>query len=162
MPVKIPTVRRTDSLYAKLGGQSSLEAVVKEFYGRVLADPDLAPYFAGADAASLRSQQVRFLTQALGGPAVSSGAPMGPVHEHLPPDDSAYARVAKHLTATLRSLRVPKNLAAEVVALVAPLQADIVNAFPNTAARAATRRTRYGSNRSNDRQSEQGDFEGSP
>jgi methyl-accepting chemotaxis protein len=134
MPVTLPTVRRTDSLYAKLGGQGSLDAVVEEFYGRVLADPELAPYFAGANAASLRKEQVRFLTQALGGPTVYRGEPMGPVHEHLPPEDSTYARVAKHLAAALRSLRVPKNLAEEVVALVAPLQAETVKTDTNSAA----------------------------
>ena len=73
MEVKIPTVRRTDSLYAKLGGKDSLEAVAEEFYRRVLADPELAPRFAGANAASLKSQQVRYLASVLGGPAVYHG-----------------------------------------------------------------------------------------
>ncbi len=134
MPVKLSTVRRTDSLYAKLGGQSSLKAIVEEFYGQVLADPHLASRFAGADAASMRSEQLRFLTQALGGPATYRGAPEGPVHEHLPREDRAYARVAKHLSATLSALRVPKILADEVVALVSPLEAEIVNTDPNSAA----------------------------
>ena len=134
MAVALPTVRRTDSLYAKLGGQSSLGAIVEEFYKRVLQDAKLARYFAGANAASLRNQQVRFLTQALGGPAVYTGDPVGPVHEHLPSEDGMYARVAKHFAATLRSLRVPKDLAEEVVALVAPLRAEIVETKSDPAA----------------------------
>jgi methyl-accepting chemotaxis protein len=132
--VKIPTVRRTDSLYAKLGGKDSLEAVVEEFYRRVLADPELAPRFAGANAASLKSQQVCYLTSTLGGPAVYSGEPLGPLHEHLPPEDSAYARAAQHLAASLRALRVPKNLAQEVVTLVAPQQAETSSSNTNPAA----------------------------
>ena len=135
MPIIVPTVRRTDSLYAKLGGRSSLDAIVEEFYGRVLEDPALAPCFAGMNEAALRNRQVQFLTQALGGPAVYRGEPMGPVHEHLPPKDSTYARVAKHLAATLRSLRISKDMAEEVVALVAPLRAEIVNRDTNQAAR---------------------------
>jgi hypothetical protein len=57
------------------------------------------------------------------------------VHEHLPPEDSTYARVAKHLAATLRSLRISKDLAEEVVALVAPLRAEIGNSSANPAAK---------------------------
>ena len=124
VPVKMPAVRRTDSLYAKLGGQSSLEAIVEEFYGRVLADPELAPRFAGANAALLRKQQVLFLAQVLGGPAGYSGEPVGPVHERLPPDGHTYARVSKHLAATLRSLRVPKDLATDVVTLVTSIREE--------------------------------------
>jgi methyl-accepting chemotaxis protein/truncated hemoglobin YjbI len=134
MSIVVPTVRRTDSLYAKLGGRTSLDAVVEEFYERVLEDPDLAPCFAGTNADGLRNQQVQFLAQALGGPAVYSGPPMGPMHEYLPPEDRTYARVAKHLETTLRSLRIPKDLAKEVVALVAPLPAEIVNRDTNPAA----------------------------
>ncbi len=106
---------------------------MEEFYERVLADPDLTPCFTGTNAAELRNQQVQFLTQALGGPAVYSGPPMGPVHEYLPPEDRTYAQVAKHLEATLRSLRISKDLAEEVVALVAPLLAEIVNRDTNPA-----------------------------
>jgi methyl-accepting chemotaxis protein len=135
MSVIVPTVRRTDSLYAKLGGRSSLDAIVEEFYGRVLADPALAPCFARTNEAELRNRQVQFLTHALGGPAIYRGEPIGPVHEHLPPEDSTYARVAKHLAATLRSLRISKDMAEEVVALVAPLRAEIVNRDTNPAAR---------------------------
>jgi methyl-accepting chemotaxis protein len=135
MSIIVPTVRRTDSLYAKLGGRSSLDAIVEEFYGRVLEDPALAPCFARTNQAELRNRQVQFLAQALGGPAVYRGEPMGPVHEHLPPEDSTYARVAKHLAATLRSLRISKDMAEEVVALVAPLRAEIVNRDTNPAAR---------------------------
>ncbi len=126
MAVNIPTVRRTDSLYAKLGGQRSLEAVVEDFCGRMLADPELASHFSIVNPAELRSQQVQFLMHALGGPAAYGGEPLGPMHAYLPPQTSIYARVAKHLSAALRALRVPKHLAEEVVALAAPLQAEVV------------------------------------
>ena len=34
------------SLYDRLGGEVALDAVVDEFYDRVLADEELRPYFA--------------------------------------------------------------------------------------------------------------------
>jgi methyl-accepting chemotaxis protein len=133
MPVKTATVRRTDPLYAKLGGKGALEAVVEEFYVRVLADPELAPFFANTNMTAQKVHQLQFLTQALGGPAVYRGKGMRAAHAHLPIESGHFAAVAKHLVGTLRSLRVPKNLIDEVVALVAPLKADIVNTPPASA-----------------------------
>lgn len=134
MPVMLPTVRRTDSLYAKLGGLRSLEAIVKEFFGRLLVDAELVANFKDADAASLCHEQVRFLTHVLGGPGRYAGESLGPIHQQLPAEDRVYARTVQHLEAALRSLRVPKNLAEEVVALVAPLQADSMGSKTNPAA----------------------------
>src|SRR5262245_21880572 len=35
------------SIYTEIGGHEALTSVVDDFYGRVLADPQLAPFFAG-------------------------------------------------------------------------------------------------------------------
>jgi methyl-accepting chemotaxis protein len=120
VPVRIPTVRRTDSLYAKLGGKSSLEAIVDEFCRRLLEDTELAGFFRGADAQDLKNLELRYLSSALGGPDDYIGEPFGPVYHSLPILAGLYARAEKHLAGALRALRVPKDLAAEVVALTAP------------------------------------------
>src|ERR1700744_1021457 len=99
MPVKIPTVRRTDSLYAKIGGQGSLEAIVEELYSRAQSDPMLISSFTGVNAESLRGEQVKFLAELLGGPQGYAGEPGGPIHASVPAEDAAYERVAKHLAA---------------------------------------------------------------
>ena len=135
MPVHAPAVRKTDSLYAKLGGKSAIEAVVNAFYDRVLADPELAPFFAETNMAWLKSRQVQFFTQSLGGPALYRGRAMQPAHAHLAIEDRHFALTVKHLVATLEALRVPKPLIEEVGALLAPLKADIVNPGTNSAAR---------------------------
>src|SRR5581483_2982678 len=134
MRVKIPSVRRTDSLYAKLGGKVSLEAIVDDFYERLAGDRELASCLAGAKPAALKSEQVCFLTAVLGGPAAFSGAEGGPLKELLPAEDKFYARAGRHLTASLRALRVPKHLAEEVVALAAPRRAETVKSDLNPAA----------------------------
>jgi len=122
MKLEIPTVRRTDSLYAKLGGKESLELIVREFYRRIVCDPQMSACFTGVDAAALQTRQVLFLTSMLGGPAVCAGAPHSPIHELLPSDERVWRRAALHLVASLRGLRVPKKLAEEVTALAAPLE----------------------------------------
>ena len=134
MPVKVPTVRKTDSLYAKLGGKAAIEAVVDAFYERVLADAELAPFFAQTNMAWLKSRQAQFFTQALGGPAAYKGKPMAAAHAGLAIETRHFTRTVQHLVAALQGLRVPKALVDEVAALVAPLKAEIVGAGLDSAA----------------------------
>ena len=46
-------VTTTTSIYDKIGGKPALNAVVDEFYKRVLADESLAPVFDGVDMQAL-------------------------------------------------------------------------------------------------------------
>ncbi len=48
------------SLFDKLGGTKSIEAVVDEFYKRVLADTELKPFFPKTNMTWLRMRQVQF------------------------------------------------------------------------------------------------------
>ena len=105
MQVKIPAVRRTDSLYPNLGGKSGLEAMADEFCLRMTEGPELAPFFARAHEQDLIAQQVRFLVSALGGPEECSGSPFRPFHRWLLAQDSMYSRAGKHWNASLRAAR---------------------------------------------------------
>jgi len=69
MGVKVPSVRRTDSLYAQIGGKANIGAIVDRFYEKMVADPDIRPLLAKANLAALKQQQALFLTNALSGPA---------------------------------------------------------------------------------------------
>jgi truncated hemoglobin YjbI len=60
------SAKSAKSLFDKLGGTKSIEAVVDEFYKRVLADTELKPFFAKTNMTWLRMRQVQFFTQALG------------------------------------------------------------------------------------------------
>lgn len=46
------------SLFERLGGKGAVEAAVDVFYKKVLADPQLSPFFAGLDMARQRNKQV--------------------------------------------------------------------------------------------------------
>ena len=59
--------------YDAIGGGPAVSAVVNDFYVRVLADPQLVPYFEGVDMARLKRHQVLLVTQVLGGPAKYDG-----------------------------------------------------------------------------------------
>ena len=135
-------VQNSTSLYERLGGKGSIEAAVKGFYERVLADRTLAPFFDGIDMKRQMSHLRQFLTMATGGPARYRGRSMSEAHESLAIKQKHFDSVAGHLVATLRHLGVGKALIAEVVAAVAPLAPQIVN----TPARAKGRKQQKNSN----------------
>ena len=104
-----------------------MRAAVDDFYERVLGDDSLAPFFADVDMAHQKSQQLAFLTAALGGPKRYKGRPMKEAHEHLAIAQQHFDSVATHLVETLDGLGVSQKLIDEVVAIVAPLAGSIVN-----------------------------------
>jgi len=104
-----------------------VRAAVDDFYERVLGDDSLAPFFADVDMAHQKSQQLAFLTAALGGPKRYKGRPMKEAHEHLAIAQQHFDSVATHLVETLDGLGVSQKLIDEVVAIVAPLAGSIVN-----------------------------------
>jgi hemoglobin len=50
----------TQSLFDKYGGIASIVPIVNSFYRKVLAIPDLRPYFDGVDMQKLTEHQVNF------------------------------------------------------------------------------------------------------
>jgi hemoglobin len=89
------------TLYERIGGERAITAVVEAFYGRVLADPLLAPFFAGIETDRLRRMQREFFAAALGGPIRYSGRPLHVVHAGLGIGTRHLARFLDHLTAAL-------------------------------------------------------------
>src|SRR5215831_3281067 len=124
MPVKIPSVRRADSLYAKLGGWTSIEAISHEFLRRLLADPDLAPTPAIMSPEVFTKWLACDLSHALGGPRKSMNYPCRFLDAYPSSAMTRRASIEAHLLAALRTLRVPGMLAEEVVAVFAPADAE--------------------------------------
>jgi len=118
---------RQKPLFTRLGGEAALRGVIDEFYSNVLVDPQLESFFDGVNVDWLKESQFAFLAQALGGPARYSGRDMGTAHGRLQIRQEDFDLVAGHLVGALDALEVDDELAAEVVALIAPLAAEIVN-----------------------------------
>jgi hemoglobin len=115
------------SIYGKIGGQEALIAVVDDFYTRVMADAQLAPFFAGANMSRLKGKQVEFFAAALGGPDEYSGQPMKEAHRGRDIGQVHFDLVAKYLTEALTNAGVPDDMTATIIATVAPLSRDIVS-----------------------------------
>jgi PAS domain S-box-containing protein len=111
MGVKAPAVRRTDSLYAQLGGKANIAAIADRFYEKMLADPDIRPLLAKANLASLKQRQSQFLTQTLGGPVDAKNRVTAPAHAHLLTQARHVERATTHLALALSEM----NMAPELV-----------------------------------------------
>lgn len=115
------------SIYDAIGGEQALVAVVDDFYARVLADPQLAGFFAGANMPKLKGRQVEFFAAALGGPDIYQGASMRKVHQGRGISRADFDRVAVHLTAALADAGVPAETIGQIAEAITPLADDIVS-----------------------------------
>ncbi len=73
------------SIYDKIGGYEAIEAVVEDFYVRVLADDQLGGFFTGTNMNRLKGKQAEFFAAALGGPLhrrTDETGPPGPRNHH--------------------------------------------------------------------------------
>ncbi len=116
------------SIYQQIGGHEALEAVVDDFYGRVLADDRLASFFSGTNMSRLKGKQVEFFAAALGGPEPYTGAPMRQVHQGRGITMAHFTMVAGHLAASLSAAGVPEGTAEQILAAIAPLADEIATA----------------------------------
>ena len=95
--------------YDVVGGGPAVNAVVTDFYERVLGDPQLAPYFERVDLARLKRHQVLLISQVLGGPANYDGRPLDQAHAGLGISHDDLAAVAGHLVTAMRDAGSPKT-----------------------------------------------------
>jgi hemoglobin len=96
------------------------------FFERLLADPELAPFFPGRVSDVHRRFVVTLLGEALGGPERYRGPDLATAHHGLHISDAHFDRTAGHLAATLDQLGVPGDLTERIVAIVAGLRPAVV------------------------------------
>ena len=69
--------------FDELGGRSVLEKVAKKFYDYIYEHPWIGQYFQEVEQDIIESQQVDFMSAALGGPRVYLGKLPVPGHKHM-------------------------------------------------------------------------------
>ena len=119
------------SLYQRVGGENAVLAAATLFYDKVLADPELAPFFTGLDMEQQVRKQVAFMSWAFGGPERYQYRPLREAHaglRHKGLADRHFDRVAQHLNATLQELGLAPDLIAEALGIVEGTRAQIVGA----------------------------------
>ena len=118
------------SLYKRLGGYDALAAVTDDFVGRLVSDKQLARFFGGVSRDSqkrIRQLVLDQLCAATGGPCIYIGRSMRTVHEGLGITEADWNVAVKHLGETLEKFKVGKAEQADLLKILGPLKADIVD-----------------------------------
>ena len=110
-----------DKLYEKIGGSTTINRLVQIFYDRVLADPQLAPYFPHTNMATLRAQQAMFISMLLGGSRTFDGRDLTTAHAGARAqglNDAHFDALLGHFGESLQQVDVDEDYAREILALL--------------------------------------------
>jgi len=126
---------RPATLYQRLGGKPAVEAVVDDFVVRILADNRVNKWFhhASADparAAAYKTMLADFVCQATGGPCKYKGMDMSTAHHGRGITEAAFNAVVEDLIATLDKFNVPAKEKQDLLNLLGPLKAAVVEQAP--------------------------------
>lgn len=120
-----------DSLYDRIGGEPAIDAAVKLFYDKVMADDSLRIFFEGIEMERLMNHQKLFLSFAFGGPYEYTGRAMRGAHQRLVTqhglNEVHYDRVVGHLAESLSELGVTDDLIQEVAIIAGAVKVDVLN-----------------------------------
>ena len=106
------------SLYDRIGGQSTIDTLIPAFYARVLADPDLAPFFKDTTMHSLHHMQQQFFAMALGGPVTYAGRSLAEAHHGRGINAHHFGRFVGHLVETLKDIGLSETDTDDVIARI--------------------------------------------
>lgn len=116
-----------ETLFYKLGGNSSIRAVVNEFYDRMMNDPKVSGVFKDVDLVALRKHQAEFIAYALGGPVKYESNTLQEAHKGFNITESQYETTIRHLNASLRKLNVELDDIAKIEAFIRSVKPFIIH-----------------------------------
>ena len=117
---------QTKTLYDRLGGGDAINALTESWVARVGGDNRANGKFARTDIDRLKKEIVDQLCEATGGPCTYTGRSMQETHDGMQVTAGEFDVVMQHLGGTLDELNVPKTEQDELVDLLRPMRADIV------------------------------------
>jgi hemoglobin len=79
-----------ETLFKRYGGFAKVSRIVSDFYGRVLDDDGLRPFFKGVDMSRQIDHQTKFVAYLMGGPASFTDEHIERVHAHLDIDQGSF------------------------------------------------------------------------
>ena len=92
---------KQQTLFEGVGGEQTIRELIHEFYDRVIADPDLKPFFENTSIGKLRRMQREFFSAALDGPITHTGRPLS-VHYGKDISKHHFVPYVGHLIDTLQ------------------------------------------------------------
>jgi len=114
------------SLYERLGGKDAISAVIDDFVARCAADTRINAKFVRTDIPRLKANLVDQVCEASGGPCTYSGRDMRTTHDGMSVTGGEFDALVEDLVATLDRFNVGESEKSELIGVLAPLRADIV------------------------------------
>lgn len=116
------------TLYKRLGENAAITAVVAEFVTNVGADTRINKFFAGVDLKRLNTLLVEQIGQATGGPEKYTGRDMKSTHAGMKVTKADFDALVEDLVKALDKFKVPEKEKSELLAILGPMNKDIVTA----------------------------------
>ena len=120
------TAPKNDQLYKAFGEKAGLVALMDDFMVRLLADPRTGPHFQPANQQRIKEQLVDQLCDLGGGPCQYKGADMQSSHSNLDITKSDFHALVEVLQVSMDAKGIPFRKQNEMLALLAPMNRDII------------------------------------
>jgi hemoglobin len=114
------------TLYESMGGEPALRAALDHFADIVVADDRINFTFAEANMAKFKQLLFEQLCNLSGGPCKYTGRDMRTSHTKLKINNAEFNALAEDLYISLGQAGVPYRLQNKLMALLAPMQHEIV------------------------------------
>jgi hemoglobin len=116
----------SNELFEQLGGAKAIAEIVDKMYDAVLADDELAPFFAHTDMRRLRRMQFEFIASALGGPVSYSGAELQAIHAGRGITPHHFSRFVGHLADAMEDQGATRHQVDQMLGTIAMYRDRIV------------------------------------
>lgn len=116
-----------DTIYAQIGGFSTVRGLVEDFYDRLLKEESLKHYFVGIDMSRLIRHQTDFVCMVMGGPVDYTGRQLRDSHKHLSINNKDFDLVASTLKECLLDGGLEEKHVEQIIGAVAGARGDIVS-----------------------------------
>jgi hemoglobin len=115
-----------EPLFFRMGGEAKLKAAVDELVVVMLADERINFVFAQTELTRFKHLLYTQLCELAGGPCIYDGRDMRTAHAKLPITNAHFNALTEDLYIAFERVGVSYSLQNELIALLAPMQRDIV------------------------------------
>jgi two-component system chemotaxis sensor kinase CheA len=121
------------SLFERLGGEQAIDKAVSIFYGKVLMDSRINPFFENIDLCEQMEMMKKFMAYAFGGVSEYDGKILEQAHRPLVEkglNDSHFDAVVENLGATLNELGIAAELIEEAAEVIESVRGNVLGKKP--------------------------------
>lgn len=116
----------SDTLYARLGGTSGIQAIANDLVDNHIANAQIGRRFADADPAALKKVAAEFFISGTGGPNLYQGKDMIGVHKGMNISDGEFIAMLDDAMGALESNNIGQREKEEVLFILFSMKNDVV------------------------------------